>query len=368
VCLRGGINSQMKIVNIHYTGFGGLAAVVNGLVTAQGAESHEWAMGYYGVAPLDSSHAAFCAERDLQHAIFRPKPQNPWSAWRQLAAWLLDQQPDAIICHSSTAIPPCAWICKRNHIPLIAVEHTPNEVKTKTEWLGSLAAMLQADKVIVLTDAYAHLLAAALGPAYDHRKVRKIANGVSTKQFYPSLSSAPHSHSLSAGMAARLTSTKCHDFLINVCSGLGISLEFAGDGESMASLQALAASKKQSQINFCGLIPEGKMPLWFRGLDIYLHASHGETFSMAILQAMATGLPIIASDISGMNEVLGRDGTCGMLVPNSLSAWRDAVLLLAGNPALRAQMGRASRERAVKFFSTSVMLQSYLSVLDELCK
>ena len=322
-------------------------------------------MGYYGVAPLDTSHANFCTERGFKHAIFRPETRKPWLAWRQLAAWLMDEQPNAIICHSTTAIPPCAWVARRKQIPLIAVEHTPNEVKSMTEWLGSLASMFRADRVIVLTDVYARLLAAGLGPVYDHRKVRKIANGVSTKQFHPAPSAKHCLNPIRAGMAARLSSTKCHDLLIDISTELGMALDFAGDGETMASLKAHAAAKKQSQIKFSGHIYEANMPLWFRSLDIYLHASNGETFSMAILQAMATGLPIIASDISGMEEVLGPNGTCGILVPNSFHAWRDAVLRLSRNPNLCAQLGRAARARAAKLFSTSAMLQSYLSVIDE---
>lgn len=355
--------ADMKIVNVHYTGFGGVAGVVHGLVTAPGAEACEWVMAYYGVAPLDSSHAAFCENQGFEYAVFQPRPQNPWAAWHKLASWLIREKPSAIICHSSTAIPPCSWASRSMHIPLIAVEHTPNEVKSKTEWLGSLAAMLLADRVVLLTDTYKELLAAHLGPAYNRSKVSVISNGVSVNAYYPSSNTS--SRTLRAGMAARMSATKRHDLLIDISHELGLVLELAGDGECMPSLVEKVNAQAVSNVSFFGLISEAEMPTWLRSLDLYLHASSGETFSMSILQAMATGLPIIASDISGMDEIIGNDGECGLLVPNTVDAWRNAVLRLIKNPVLRRQMGAAARKRALSLFSSQMMLKSYLDVCHE---
>lgn len=356
----------MKYINIHYTGFGGLAGVVNGLVTAPGAEAYEWVMGYYGVAPLDASHTAFCEEHGFRHATFRPEPRRPWSAWRELAHWLVTERPDAIICHSSTAVPACAWAASRCKIPLIAVEHTANEVKSRSEWLGSRAGMLLADRVVVLTDVYSSLLARGLGRSFRPRKIHRIPNGVDANLFRPSSIVSSGSGPLRGGMAARLAHLKCHDLLIDVAPDLDVTLEFAGDGECMTALQAQAVTLSDEQVVFRGLVPASEMPNWMRKLDLYLHASNGETFSMSILQAMASGLPIIASDISGMDEILGRDESCGLLVKNTPEAWSAAVRRLAEDPWLRARMGQAARERVVACFSTEAMLKGYLSVIDEI--
>ena len=354
----------MRIANIHYTGFGGLAAVVNGMVSAPGAEAHEWIMGYYGVAPLDPSHQAFCAAHGFRHATFRPRPRRPWAAWRELVRWLDAERPDAILCHSITAIPPCAWYAKRWRVPLIAIEHTPNEVKSRTEWAGSRAAMLIADRVVVLTDVYASLLKVGLGKWFRDHKLRLVPNGVNASVFYPPDVARPKGI-LRAGMAARLAHSKRQDLLLDVASEVGMTLDFAGDGECMSDLQTRAAKHDGSMVEFSGLVPSDDMPTWLRGLDIYVHASEGETFSMSVLQAMATGLPIIASDISGMDQLIGRDGRCGILVPNTLEAWEEALTTLIRDPERRVRMGKAARERAEQEFSTSAMLQRYLDVIKE---
>jgi len=354
----------MKIANVHYTGFGGLAAVVNGMVTAPGAAEHTWIMGYYGVAPLDASNRAFCEAHGLKYETFQPLPRRPWSAWRDLVRWLKEERPDAILCHSITAIPPCAYYARKNRIPLIAVEHTPNEVKSRTEWAGSIASMFFAHRVVVLTKVYSGLLQAGLGRLYCPAKVRTIPNGVDAGMFRP-IADIVSNGKLCAGMAARLANTKRHAILLEAARDTGLTLRFAGDGECLEGLKSRASQIDESLVQFDGLVPADRMPNWLGDLDIYLHASEGETFSMSVLQAMATGLPVIASDISGMDEIIGRDGRCGLLVPNTKQAWRSAIELLAGDAELRKRMGQAARARVEKEFSTATMLDGYLQVIKE---
>ena len=356
----------MKIVNIHYTGYGGLAQVVHGLASARGAHAFEWVMAYYGVAALDKSHSDFCRRHGFRYAIFRPEPRRPFRAWVHLARWLVRECPDAIICHSTTAIPASIVAARLCKVPLIVVEHTPNEVKSRHEWAGSFAGMLLADRVVLLTNVYAKYLATTLGPIFSSKKIRCIPNGLDTCIFYPRSNQATINDPLRVGMAARLAPTKLQDLLIDVADDIGMALELAGDGETMDFLQCRAAIKPAAEVYFKGLVPASEMPGWFRGLDLYVHASKGETFSMSILQAMATGLPIIASDISGMDEILGIDGSCGLLVPNTHTAWRDAIKKLINNPRLRKSMGVSARKRALSLFSSEAMMQGYVSVIDEI--
>lgn len=355
----------MKIINIHYTGFGGLASVVHSLVSAPGADVHEWVMAYYGVVALDASHEAFCCEYGFRYASFRAKPRRPWRAWIALLRWLVSERPNAIVCHSITAIPPAALAARCCGAPLIAVEHTPNEVKSCSEWAGSSMAMMLADRVVVLTEAYAKYLAARLGPLFQSQKVRLCPNGLDPTVFFPR-SEEFNRFTLRAGMAARLATTKLHCLLIDMAEELDFTLDLAGEGEMMATLKELVLTKTSTtRVSFSGLIPASQMGSWYRGLDLYLHASKGETFSMSILQAMATGLPIIASDISGMDEILGRDGTCGLLVSNTPDAWHSAISYLMRSPELRKRMGAAARRRAVAMYSSDAMFQGYHAVIEE---
>jgi len=355
----------VKIVNVHFTGFGGLADVVHGIVAAPGAEAHQWVMAYYGVVPLDPSHLAFCAQMRCKYAVFRPKRRRPWIAWLRLSRWIVSEHPDIIICHSSTAIIPSFLAARLINIPIITVEHTPNDSKSFTEWIGSFLGMILANRVVVLTDVYRKRLASILGPVYNGCKVRIIPNGIDLRIHHPSI--LPHfaSFPLRAGMAARFSSTKLQHLLVDAVDGVSVSLDLAGDGDTLHLVMAKAASKANSQIRFNRLVPAAKMPDWFRGLDIYLHASEGETFSMSLLQAMAAGLPIIASDISGMEEILGADPLCALLVPNTLNAWHLAISTLVHDSDLRLRLGLAARKRAESLFSSEKMFSSYLTTVRD---
>jgi glycosyltransferase involved in cell wall biosynthesis len=77
-----------------------------------------------------------------------------------------------------------------------------------------------------------------------------------------------------------------------------------------------------------------------------------EGFSLPAVEAMASGTPLIASDVASLPEVVGRDGTCGLLVPpGNVQGFADAITQLHADPARRAAMGQAARSRAVEKFS-----------------
>ena len=354
----------MRILNVHYTGFGGLASVVHNMATAKGAETHEWVMAYYGVAPLERTHADFCNQYGFSYEVFSPKLRAPWKAWYYLARWLEKIKPDAILCHSPTAIPPLAWYAKRRSVPLIAIEHTPVNLKSRSEWYGSRLAMLIADRVVVLTQTYADLLRARLGFYFSQSKVRTIPNGVSLSMFTPK-SRSRSGDRLKVGMAARITSSKRHDLLLKVAARLDFEFEFVGDGELLAIIRGDIEKQGLTNVLCRGYLSPEQIPQWLRSLDVYVHASSGETFSMSILQAMAVGLPIVVSAIPGMSEIVGYRNHYGLLAENNVDSWLEALEKLADSECRRNELGKAARERVQELYSSDIMLARYLSVIHE---
>ena len=356
----------MRLVQIHYTGYGGLAAVVESMVLTESAAAHEWIMGFYGVAPLDPSHRAFCRSHGFSFASFHPGAGKPWQAWRAIIQWLARKAPDAIVCHSITAVPPCWWHSRRRRIPLIAVEHTSNQSKSRNEWLGSAVAMQLADRVVMLSETYRDQMSAALGSLYHDQKIRIVPNGVDAREFRPRDSAVHESAKPRLGMALRFSTTKRPELAVEAAIELGYSLELAGEGETRLQVESLVARHPAAQVKFLGKIDQSQMAAWMRTLDMYVQPTDSETCSMSILQAMAVGLPILASDIPGMDEILGRDGRCGVLVQNEASSWIAAMHTVWEDGPRRRSMGAAARERAVQRYSADAMLRGYLSVIEEL--
>jgi glycosyltransferase involved in cell wall biosynthesis len=360
------------IAQITYSGFGGLGSVVFSLVAADARREHGWWVGFIGDQPLDGSYPARCEERGVGYAAFRSTPGRPYRAWLGLGRWLDTVRPDAIICHSINSILPCRWAAWRAGARLVAVEHTPNQVKTRSEWAASRVCMLLADRVVVLTPEYLRELAEAHGPLFRSAKVAVIPNGIDTEVFRPA-EGLPHeaAPTVRLGMAARFSFSKRQDLLVEVIERLAalrpdlkVQLDLAGNGSELGRVRELAErSPEGARVRFVGLLDESGVALWMRGLDIYLHATDGETLSTSLLQAMATGLPIVASDTPGVRNLLAGEEAYGICVPNELGAFAQAILALVDDPARRMALGRGTRTRVFDRFSQNAMLKSYLNVI-----
>lgn len=365
---------NMRIGQVTYSGFGGLGSVVFSLISADEARDCQWQIGFIGDQPLDISYPVRCELNSVDYAAFRSTPGRPYRAWLALARWLGQVKPDAVICHPINSILACRWYAWRYRAWLVVVEHTPNQVKTRSEWAASRLSMILADRVVVLTDEYREELRHAHGWLFRSKKVVVIPNGIDTAVFHPrSVPLAKAGKVVRLGMAARFSFSKRQDFLVMVMERLAawrpaltVELTFAGDGSEFDRVKAVAAANSTvSQIQFEGLLSENEIARWLRGLDIYVHATDGETLSTSLLQAMATALPIIASDIPGVRNLLGADEEFGRCVPNEVDVFSRAILDLVDDPARCKALGQRARARIMERYSQKTMLKSYLDVIQE---
>jgi glycosyltransferase involved in cell wall biosynthesis len=364
----------VKITQITYTGFGGLGSVVFSLIAADAARDHDWLLGFIGDQPLDASYPPRCEEHGVVYEAFRSTPGRPYRAWLALAHWLGEVRPDAVICHPINSILACRWYAWRYGARLVVVEHTQNQVKTRSEWAASCLSMLLADRIIVLTEEYREELQRAHGWLFRSSKVTVIPNGIDTSVFAPpAVPQAAATTVLRLGMAARFSFSKRQDMLVAVMGRLAawrpelsVELTLAGDGSELERVKTLAAaSPLASRIRFEGLLSENDIAPWLRELDFYVHATDAETLSTSLLQAMATGLPIIATNISGVRNLLGAAEEYGRCVENDVDAFARAILEFVDDPARCVALGQRARARMVDRYSHKVMLQRYLDVIGE---
>jgi glycosyltransferase involved in cell wall biosynthesis len=155
---------------------------------------------------------------------------------------------------------------------------------------------------------------------------------------------------------------KDHVTLIRACALLADDLHavlvLPGAGGCEAACRALADSLNiRERVMFLGARRD--IPDVLRACDLFVMTSRTEGLSNALLEAMAAGLPIIATDVGGNPEVVA-DGLTGELVPPGnaqLLAQRIGVLL--GDDARLASMGRAGRARVEQEFSVRAMIDAY---------
>jgi glycosyltransferase involved in cell wall biosynthesis len=106
----------------------------------------------------------------------------------------------------------------------------------------------------------------------------------------------------------------------------------------------------------------------YKALDFYVHPAHAEGLGTAVLEAMAHGLPVVATAAGGPSEVV-RHRETGLLVPaGDARAFAEAVLELARDPALIVRLGAAARIRIAEQFSMRRMVEAHERLYQEVCR
>jgi glycosyltransferase involved in cell wall biosynthesis len=142
-----------------------------------------------------------------------------------------------------------------------------------------------------------------------------------------------------------------------------LRLVMVGDGSLRAqALQML----REAQAEQLAWLPgeRDNIPEIMRNLDLFILPSLREGISNTILEAMASGLPVVATNVGGNPELM-RDGETGLLVPPADPiAIANAVRLYLENPQKQRNHGMAGRRIVEKQFSLGAMVDGYLSVYD----
>jgi glycosyltransferase involved in cell wall biosynthesis len=144
-----------------------------------------------------------------------------------------------------------------------------------------------------------------------------------------------------------------------------LRLALVGDGLLRAPCQKLLDAAGVSQLAW---LPgeRNDVPEIMRGLDCFVLPSLAEGISNTILEAMACGLPVIATDVGG-NADLVLDGVTGQIVPaGDVDAIARSLVQLATSPELAQKMGRAGRQRILEKFSLDAMVGTYQGLYDQL--
>jgi sugar transferase (PEP-CTERM/EpsH1 system associated) len=213
-------------------------------------------------------------------------------------------------------------------------------------------------------------------------KVERICNGVDTALFSPAPAGGGRRLLTAAGFApdsvvvGSVTRFSAIKDPLNVvrafiaarrdAAGSRLRLVMLGDGELKAAADQML---RDAALAHDAWLPGSRddVPQLLRELDVFVLGSAREGISNTVLEAMATGLPVIASATGGNLELL-EDGVSGHLVtPREPQALAQALLAYARDPALRAAHGAAARTRAEQRYSLAGMIDAYRSLYKSQC-
>lgn len=169
------------------------------------------------------------------------------------------------------------------------------------------------------------------------------------------------------GVVAQLVERKGHRTLLRAAAGLErrARVIFFGEGGQREELEAEATRLGVADlVHFAG--HRSDLGKWMGNLDLVVHPALMEGLGVALLQAAAAGVPVVASAVGGIPEAV-LDGKTGLLVPpRDPAALVAAIQELLEAPDRRAQMGAAARRRVLKEFDVSAMTDRHVELYGEL--
>ena len=300
----------------------------------------------------------------------------------QAAKALFAQRPIDLLHSNNTGAEPAPLAAKRAGIPrIVGTLHVLPSYDLHNQrngrhfrWLEN-ASMKALHQIIGCCDAACREWQARCG--FDDAKMLTIHNGIDpnrvtrtqSKKVARSVANLP-SEAFLIGAVGNLHEYKGYEFLLRAMPLLrakvpNAHLVVAGTGSLETELKALAQSLNISEyVTFLGFCSDIRSVL--ESLDVYTQASLVEAFPMAILEAGAMGLPIVATAVGGVPEAI-LEGKTGLLVPaKDPQALANAYTSMAQNPARRAQMGEAGQCRVRQHFTRDQMVAKTIEVYEKM--
>ncbi len=300
-------------------------------------------------------------------------PAHDWNANRELQKLFRQIQPDLVHCHSSKAGILGRWAAKQCGIPSVFTAHgwaftdgVP-ETKRKIYRLAESIAGSWCKKIICVSE-YDRQLALREIPALKNKLVT-VHNCIPDTKYQKDWKQFSPQKPIEIVTVARFSPQKRIMESIDLMkkamdAHLPFHLTFIGEGPLYQQAISHAAQLGVSQVvTFLGARTdvEELLPRY----DLFLLLSNWEGFPISILEAMRAGLPIMASDVGGVNEAV-QDGENGWLIPRDESSAVSVLKMIDKNKDILKIMGMTSRQMYINKFSVQKMIDAvWNTIYDE---
>jgi len=274
------------------------------------------------------------------------------------------------------------WMSRLSGIArIIFTEANSGEWSDRGDWRSRLVRLRAAlacrpvTKFIAISESIKRRLAAVGLP---ENRICVVYNGIDTKRYTPDpaqreilqreFSGDPET--LFVLFAAALLEWKRPELALSVCAELTrrrvpIKLLMAGSGPMRESLEAMT-EKLEIKDHVCWLGHHEELERVFQGADVFLHTAKGEAFGNVLVEAMACGIPVVATRSGATPEVI-EEGVTGLLIdpdPQEAKRAADAIESLWKNPKRRTEMGQAGIRHA-GLFTVEACVENTLAVYSE---
>jgi glycosyltransferase involved in cell wall biosynthesis len=243
-------------------------------------------------------------------------------------------------------------------------QYAPQEYETSYADILALErqSFMQAQQVVVTTDEM-HQAALENHPIQPDM-IRVIPNYVNTQRFAPP-ASPPQAEKPRLLFIGRLTQQKNVDALLTAVAPLThTEVDLIGGGEWREHLAQRIAREGLEHVRLLGNIPNDDLPRYLQQATLYLQPSLYEGHPKTIFEAMACGLPVLATDVRGIQQFI-QHGVNGWLCQPAAESIRQAIETLLADAELRRRLGQAARQYVESHYALDEVVAQELAMLEE---
>lgn len=310
--------------------------------------------------------------------VFRSRSPLDWRTIRDIRTFVSKENIDVIHSHGYKA-DVYAWLaCRHSGSPLVSTCHP--WLETETNWKAKFYAEL--DKIIL--SRFNQVIAISekvkkeyqSGP-FSKKPVEVIENGIDLGSFAVKVDREELCRKLSLpldarviGAVGRLSPEKGYDLLLQAFARLKwendnrLILMLVGDGPERKKLQALGKKLNVTdRLFFLGA--QEDVPALLSLMEVFALSSLSEGVPMALLEAMAAGRAIVATDVGEVKEIIGCDG--GLVIqPNDVAGLTDSMRRLLLDRQMAQKCAEKARQRIVQNYSSDIMVARYIDNYERL--
>jgi glycosyltransferase involved in cell wall biosynthesis len=278
--------------------------------------------------------------------------------------------------------------CRRPQIPIIFTNHTRYDLYAKAR-LPYMPEEVSQSMLQAYMPDFCAAVDLVISPSEGMKKVLRqygvdshievVPNGVDLHRFHVAqpLSRADFNFTdqdILLAYAGRLAPEKNLDFLVRAFAGVAqvfpnVHLLIVGGGQKQFEDEIKLLPSHlgiNSRVHFVGMIPYDRLPSYLAMCDAFVTASITEVHPLSVIEAMATGLPVLGIDSPGVGDSIS-DRETGLLATNDLASFAAKMTYLCTDGALRKRMGLAAREASEQYDisrTTKIMLSHYMRLCE----
>jgi glycosyltransferase involved in cell wall biosynthesis len=286
-----------------------------------------------------------------------------WHAIQRAASIVREHDIDVIHAHMPAAHAVAALAGSATHTPVLATIHAMH----LSMWDLEVHKLANTHLCFVSEAGRAHALAVGVAPS----RASVIRNGVDSERFAPRHGERVNA-SPAVGYVGRLSPEKNPALFVRVAARVRAQMPHVrfvvvGDGPLRGELETLADSLSiRASITFAGECTD--MPARYRDLDLLMLTSWHEGTPLAVLEAMASGVPVIATDVGGVPELIVASSTGCLAPPGDEVRLAELAVELLAAPATLRRMGVDARAHARAHFAIDEQVRKTAALLHEVSR